>query len=244
MSANELGDIWTNKAADRPASQDTSAPAPIYGLRTHSIDNIELLDDQFGIDPKRPVPDALTDELFGEPAPTKADLAAAGGDADKVPPMNTFAVLDAANVINLPELLANSGLDHECMFIGEAKDELGDVAPWIVHLKSDTALTRNIFTTGKAPWQLWDKNPGMVLRARATCSEMQKHFRKILKVQDDTGKWFYFRFWEGTALLTVAQASEPKDYTRLYRSGMIAYSRHSTPDGISLLKSWVEEATS
>lgn len=239
MSANELGDIWTNQEASAPATAG-SAPEPVYGLMTETLDEFELLDAQFGVDPKKSVPDALIEELFGQPEPRPAEIKAAGGKVEDVPEMNTFAVLDAANVTNLPELLATSGLDHECLFIGEARDELSDVAPWIVRLEIGNALTRHLFTTGKAPWQLWDKNPGMVLRARASCIEMQKHFRKILKVQDDNGKWFYFRFWEGAALLTVAQASDAKDYPRLYRPGMIAYARNATPNGVSFLKSWIE----
>jgi len=170
----------------------------------------------------------LEDELFGQPDPDT--------------PFNTFAVLDAANVANLPELLATSGLEHHCLFIGDALDEMAEVAPWVVQLEPDHRLTRNLFTEGRAAWQLWDKNPGMILRAPRSCEDMKKHLRKFLKVQDDGGKWFYFRFWEGATLQTVAQSSDPGDLGKLYCDGMVAYGRHATPDGPALMKSWVTVA--
>ncbi|SFR56773.1 DUF4123 domain-containing protein [Litoreibacter janthinus] len=236
---NTVDDIWTGTSASNPAAHDSAAAQAGSLILSQTFESIEPLDAQFGVDVKKSVPDALTEELFGQPAPSPADLAAANGDADKVPPLGTYAVLDAAVVTNLPELLETSGLEHLCLFIGEAQEELSHVAPWIVRLETGNALTRHLFTKGNAPWQLWDKRPGMFLRARASCSEMRKHFRKILKVQNDNGKWFYFRFWEGTALLTVAEAAAQKDQARLYRPGMIAYARQSSPDGDVLVKSWL-----
>jgi len=47
---------------------------------------------------------------------------------------------------------------------------------------------------------MWDKEPGIYMRSRGSLEDMWKHFRKFTKVQDETGKWFYFRFWEARPL--------------------------------------------
>lgn len=93
-------------------------------------------------------------------------------------------------------MLEASGLEHRCLFKGNAYDELKNVAPWIARLEEGNAFTRNLFTRSSAPWHLWDTEPGIYIRAHGTLDEMWKHFRKFTKVKDEEGKWFYFRFWE------------------------------------------------
>ncbi len=48
---------------------------------------------------------------------------------DSDTPHYTYALLDAAKVTNLPELLAGSKLEHRCLFQREAFDGLKNVAP-------------------------------------------------------------------------------------------------------------------
>ena len=231
MQSNSLDNIPTGGVSAGPASANSALPNPSAGLQIAPLEPFKPLDAQFAADPPKTAPDPIFDELFGQPARDTTPKDA--------PPLNTFAILDAAKVTNLPELLQTSGLEHHCLFKGDAFDELSHVAPWIVQLEPDNRFSRNLFTEGRAPWQLWDKSPGCFLRARATCEEIRKHFRKILRVQDDTGKWYFFRFWEGTALQTVAATADLQGQQRLYHPTMAVYARQSTPDGDMLIKSWV-----
>ena len=105
-------------------------------LQVDTIEGVEPLDTQIGVFPKKIVSDALHDALFGQQEPTAAEIEAAGGDPAAVPPMQTYAILDAAKLTNLPELLERSGLEHRCLFKDDAYDELKNVAPWIVRLGS------------------------------------------------------------------------------------------------------------
>lgn len=169
--------------------------------RIETIEGVEPLDAQLGAFPKKTVPDALSDVMFGQPGPIAAEIEAAGGKATAVSPMQTYAILDAAQVINLPELLEDSGLEHCCLFKGSAYDELKNVAPWIVRLEEGNSFTRNLFSRSDAPWHLWDTDPGIYVRSRGTLEEMARHFRKFTRVQDESGKWFYFRFWKPFPML-------------------------------------------
>ena len=141
MSADDFDDYWAQspKAVEAPAE-----PA----LQIDTIDGVEPLDAQLGVVELKTVPDALYEPLFGQPSDT---------------PLHTYAILDAAKVPNLPELLEVSGLEHRCLFKCDAYDELKDVAPWIVQLEDGNAFTRNLFTRSDAPWHLWDNEPGLSL---------------------------------------------------------------------------------
>ena len=188
MSVDDDYDYWIQDPAPRVAA------SPVLEIQT--IESVEPLDNQFGVDVPKTVPDALYDALFGLPEPTEAELARADDDPVSVLPLHIYAILDAAKVTNFVEMLAMSGLEHSCLFKGDAYDELKNVAPWIVRLEEGNTFTRNLFTRSDAPWHLWDKEPGIYLRSRGTLDEMWRHFRKFAKVQDERGKWYYLRLYD------------------------------------------------
>lgn len=165
-------------------------------LWTEVIENVEPLDTQQGVFPKKTAPDALFNALFGPQDPEKTNIEAAGGDPAAIKPLNTYAILDAAKVVNLPELLEDSALEHRCLFKGEAYDELKDAAPWLVRLEDGNGFTGNLFTRSEAYWHLWDDEAGIYVRSRRSLDELWRHLRKFTRVQDEAGKWYYFRFWE------------------------------------------------
>lgn len=113
---------------------------------------------------------------------------------------------------NLPELLERSGLEHRCLFKGDAYDELKNVAPWIVRLEEGSAFTRNLFTRSDASWHLWEREPGIYFRSRGALDEMWRHFRKFTRVQDKDQQWFYWRFWDvETVPIFLEKAAWPKN---------------------------------
>ncbi|MDP0925656.1 DUF4123 domain-containing protein [Paracoccus onubensis] len=161
-----------------------------------TIENVEPLDRQFGISPKKTVPDVLREVIFGQPEPTQPEIEIAGGDPANVPSMQTYAILDAAKVTNLPELLGASGLEHRCLFKGNAYDDLKDVAPWLVRLEEGNDFTRRLFTGPDGINGLWDKEPGIYVRSRGILDEIFRHFRKFTRLRDKKDQWRYFRFWD------------------------------------------------
>lgn len=192
-------DPWTLPPGGRAAVQvEPEQPA----LRVATIVGVEPLDAQIGVFPKKNVPDALHDALFGQPDPTAAEIKAAGGNPAAVPPLQTYAILDATKVTNLPELLESSGLEHRCLFKGEAYDELKNVAPWIVRLEEGNAFTRNLFTcttllsenTSSIPEKHFSS--GMYVRSRSPFDGAWRHFRRFTRVQNEHENWVYFRFWD------------------------------------------------
>lgn len=157
-------------------------------LLIDQLEGIEPLTAQMGVMQKKSVPDALYDLIFGQP-PVQPG-------AEALSPLQTYAVIDAAKIGALPEMLERSGLRSLCLFKGQSEQELAEVAPWIVQLHEDSAFTRNLFTRGRAPWQLWDDAPGVYIRSRCQIDELQAHLRHFTRVQNGQDEWFYFRFWE------------------------------------------------
>lgn len=194
MVLSDEGDYWTS-AALTGAAGDAAHSQP--ALRVHTIENVAPLDAQFGVSVPITVPAALRDALFGQGELIKGRA---------ILPLHTYAILDAAKVMGLVEMLETSGLDHTCLFKGEAAQELRDVAPYLVRLEEANAFTRNLFTKGDAGWQMWDREPGIYLRSQASLDELRRHFRKFTKAQDEHGKWLYFRFWDRGAQEAIAHA--------------------------------------
>lgn len=165
-------------------------------FRIEFIEGVMPLDSQFGQTDRKAVPNLLRDPLFGQPAPLPSEIEAADGDPAKVPIMQTYAILDAAKVANLTTLLETSGLEHRCLFKGDTAQELADVAPWLVRLTEGSRLTRLLFTGTDAIGGLWQREPGIYIRSRASFEDIWRHFRRFTRVQDECGNWFLFRFWE------------------------------------------------
>lgn len=186
MSADRNSDPWQDPLAGIDPGNRQIA------IRMVTFDT--PLDAQIGVEPKRCVPAGLEPLIFGQPPASAREREIAG--PGPLPPMLSYALLDAAKVPNLADLLAGSGLEHRCLFKGEPAETLRDVAPWLVRLEPEARFTRNLFTAGKMPGALWDRRPGVLIRSRAEFQPLWAFLRKFTRLQDEAGKWFYFRFWE------------------------------------------------
>lgn len=209
----ELGQLTAMEMPDDP-----NAEPPEYLL----IEEIEVepLDAQTDIWPKKTVPDALAGPLFGEDEPTEAEIEAYGS-IEAVPPLRTYAVLDAAK---MPYLLLShmegSGLGFRSLYQGEAEEELKQAAPYLIELTQDNAFTRALMTGPKGINGLWEKNLAFYLRSRASFKELRRHLRKFTRIRDRNDKWYYFRFWEPASFPAYAKAlKHDKRSTCLTRAG-------------------------
>ena len=174
------------------------------------------------IDIIQPLPPTIDASQPSVPAPLVAPLFGTTKQGDRC--TDTFAVLDGASVRNLPDLLSASGLEHVCLFKNKAADALREVAPWLVRLERESKFTRRLFTAGDAPWHLWGKVAGTFLRFEGSCSELSGHLRKFTRLQDEQGKWYYFRYWDPATMAVVLQNPDQNLSARFLAplSGVIA----------------------
>lgn len=164
-------------------------------ITIEEIEAVEPLGLQFGVHPRKTVPDSLYEPLFGQPEPTEAELEQYG-TVEAVPPMRTYAILDAAK---MPYLLTGhlerSELRYQCLFQGETAEELKEHAPYLVELEDGNDFTQRLFTGPEGVNGLWEKELGIYIRSRAEFDEVRKHFRKFTRVQDEKGSWYYMGLW-------------------------------------------------
>ena len=105
-----------------------------------------------------------------------------------------FAVLDGASVPDLPKKLHEHKAQHECLYRGEQKPDMAEVAPYLVHLEANTPFTRLVLERG------WGKHWGIFALANTDLASMRMHFRRFLVVHDAQGQPLYFRYYDPRVL--------------------------------------------
>ena len=169
------------------------------------VTNVMPLEAKLGEIAPKFVPEALDSALFGvAPFVKKSDIALPA----------TYALLDAAKLSFLSELLETSGLRYDCLFKGKSAQEMRDLSPWLVELEPNHRLTRALFSNGDASGDLWHYNLGPIIRCAAEFKAVWRHLRRFVRLRrSDTPDWLYFRFWEEHVLssLTCSVAQEPLD---------------------------------
>ncbi len=106
--------------------------------------------------------------------------------------LSTCAVIDGAQVPELPQRLESSGLEHVCLYRGEIPDDLAQVAPYLVRLKYNHEFTKRILEQGWGhAWCIYvsvDDEVGF--------HNLRKHFRTFLKVEHPDGGAMNFRYYD------------------------------------------------
>lgn len=175
---------------------DNSATQVMPSRKVLFFQDVTPLDGQLGQWPKTTVPYSLTAALFGK-VPQEITN---GIVQDSPQPLHSYALLDAAAMPMLPELLEVSSLDWCCLFKGRAKDELRQVAPYLVTLREGDDFVRKLFTNSGRASDMWNQLSGVFLRSFQPAEVLLRQFRRFTRIQDEAGKWYYFRFWTTAAL--------------------------------------------
>ena len=203
------------------------------------------LNRQSGVWPMKNVPDALYEPLFEQPSPTEAEIAQYGG-LEHVPPMKTYAILDAGKFQSGLSEFEDCDLPFRCLFKGDAAEEQKDVAPYLFELSPDSPFIRRLFThlsdmpERMTTVHMWHREPGIYLRSRVDFDDVWKHFRKFTKVQDENGKWYFLRFWEPLTIPSLVE-SDTADLAKALLSdgspvGLIWFSQDSVKDCIRVCR--------
>lgn len=141
--------------------------------------------------------------LFGEQS----------GSCEHQKPSSTFVLVEAIRYFGLPEILESQSLEFECLFKGETRGELNDVAPYLVKINAHDKLTENLLTgtsPSDPPWMMWPRGGAVFLRSTMKTGDLVRHFRKFTRLFDqNTKRWNYFRFFAPETMLnTIAHMDE------------------------------------
>lgn len=113
---------------------------------------------------------------------------------------HVIACLDANRIGNLRELLEAADVPHLCIFKGELAEEAAEAAPWLVQLRADDKLLRQLVTSSlparENPFAFREAEAGIFIHTDMNLQELRRHLRRFLRVATVDERNFLFRFWE------------------------------------------------
>ena len=197
-------------------------------LLCHQINNVELLDRQFGRHPKifapdeifkllfpnTPIPPNMTQLSWSEnhqepvfPSPVwdentlKKDIALFG---EPLPELKCYFILDA----NKHKLLESESFHCriENLFQGEFAEITKEIGPYLVEVipypdyKAESELMGLFSDEGAMTRFNWHEELGIFIHSRYDFDTVLHHLRHFPVMKDENGKWFFFRFYDPKVL--------------------------------------------
>ena len=107
---------------------------------------------------------------------------------------DVFALLDGARDRRVYPFVRRPGLFARCLYGGDLPQDFARSAPYLVSLSSRARSTQDLLH--QALGQSW----GVFLHSDAGLPGLREHFRFYLQVQGETGKRFFFRFFDPRVL--------------------------------------------
>lgn len=215
-------------------------------LLCHQINNVKLLDRQFGRHPKVFAPDEIFKLLFPN-TPIPPDITQPGWSENWQEPTFLMPVLDEKTLGKdtalfgepLPELKCYFILDAnkhkylepenfhcriESLFQGEFAEITKDIAPYLVEVipypddSSESELMGLFSDEGAMTRFNWHEELGVFIHSRYDFDTVLRHLRHFPVMKDENGKWFFFRFYDPKVLRNYLEviATSPEKLNKFF----------------------------
>lgn len=122
----------------------------------------------------------------------------------------TFALVDGARDPAAHPFLVSSRLATHCLYLGTLDPALARVAPYLVLLPRDAPATRELIE------RAWGNSWGVFVRARVQPGALHRHFRRLLRVQDQRGRRMLFRFYDPRVLRAYLPTCQPDELEQVF----------------------------
>jgi hypothetical protein len=149
------------------------------------------------------------------------------GDLPTTP--QVYALLDGARDRRIEPMIRLSGLEYACLYGGRLSPVLERAAPYLVHLTPRVSFTRELFSVG------WGNSWGIltVVPPDCTIQQQRRHFRSLLRVQNEEGQVLAFRFYDPRVLRTYLPTCTRDEVAQVF--GPIPRIAVESVDGAELL---------
>jgi hypothetical protein len=121
-----------------------------------------------------------------------------------------YAVLDAACDPRIRPAVAASELATRCLYAGALPPELLEVAPYVVHMRPGTRLTRKVLASG------WGRAWGIWLVSAAEIEALRRHLRRFLRVRTEGGRRLLFRYYDPLVLASFLPTCSSTELATLF----------------------------
>ena len=230
-------------AGEKPKEQFATET---HYLLCHQINNVKLLDRQFGRHPKVFAPDEIFKLLFPN-TPIPPDMTQPGWSENWQEPTFLMPVLDEKTLEKdtalfgepLPELKCYFILDAnkhkylepenfhcriESLFQGEFAEITKDIAPYLVEVipypddSSESELMGLFSDEGAMTRFNWHEELGIFIHSRYDFDTVLRHLRHFPVMKDENGKWFFFRFYDPKVLRNYLEviATSPEKLNKFF----------------------------
>jgi hypothetical protein len=149
-----------------------------------------------------------------------------------IPETAVYAILDGASMPDLPQMLAQRGVEAECLFRGELEPDMAQVAPYLVALSSEDPFIEWLLKEG------WGKHWGIFAVSQANLRALRMHLRTFLKVYSPDLKPLYFRYYDPRVLRAYLPTCNGEDLRTVF--GPVLRYVMEGEDATTVLKFWTE----
>jgi len=139
-----------------------------------------------------------------------------------------YAILDAARNPIIYSRLAASDNRKVSLFIGDQAREMATVAPYLVELDKNDSFTQWVLEKG------WGKSWGIFVESDAPFVKLRNSLRSLLRVADEKGKTFFFRYYDPRVLRVFLPTCDAKQFETMFEAVVRYYSEGE--DGNTLIQ--------
>lgn len=121
-----------------------------------------------------------------------------------------FALLDGARDKRIvPKLRTLPSYERQCLLTGGLTSRLAMAAPYLVRLYPDRPITRWLIEEG------WGDAWGVFCATDIDIDGLGLHFKKLLRVKDESGRNLYFRFYDPRVLRAFLPTCTPAQVNQI-----------------------------
>ncbi|MBT0957402.1 DUF4123 domain-containing protein [Alphaproteobacteria bacterium KMM 3653] len=126
-------------------------------------------------------------------------------------PLRAFLLLDASQSPDITICLEGFNAKARCLFDGQAQEDLADVAPWLVELERYSDTWDWFCQDG------WANNWGVLIHSRLTMPKLKVQMKKFIKIEDEDGELYFFKYYRPEHLNTYLPVFEEKQLESFMR---------------------------
>lgn len=124
--------------------------------------------------------------------------------------MKTWVILDGARDERIVRAVDRSYQEKCCLFAGNISPQLKSVAPYLVRFDRGDDLTDYVLENG------WGNAWGVFFSSSASLETLRKHFRKFLRVTDESGRRLLFRYYDPRVLSVYLPTCNNEELTTIF----------------------------
>lgn len=128
-----------------------------------------------------------------------------------------YAIIDAAQDERIYPALIKEAKEHRCLlqahkaiFLGQMPAVLAKAAPYLVRLRPGDLFSHWLISRG------WGESWVIFIASLCSLDELLVHCRRFLMVKDESGKPFYFRYYDPRVLRTYLPSCNKQELTFLF----------------------------